>query len=298
VVSNKLTKIDGIIGPNGEKMDEKLNTSEFKQTADSFSLCTTTYASGQASDAERNAKNAAQGYANTAENNAKEHADDVGDDIKTRLYQTGILIDGNNRKIELQADHTVFKSSAGDNAKIWLDATDGSLHAVDGNFSGTITSTNGMISSFIIKEHELYGYNGSIYLEGGTANNTYQLTSRGASDLRGLKLSGSPYADFGIISDSDSSSYIDKVHWQGSLIIATGAVVLPSWPPAGWVFFMKVCRDTTVSVANPSRMRIYRASGDVVTSMDADYRSLIFIKLGNMSFGGSTFDTWCEFYCG
>ena len=149
VVSNKLTKIDGIIGPNGEKMDEKLNTSEFKQTADSFSLCTTTYASNQASDAERNAKNAAQGYANTAENNAKEHADDVGDDIKTRLYQTGILIDGNNRKIELQADHTVFKSSSGDNKKIWIDATDGTLHAVNGHFSGDVTASSGSITGNI-----------------------------------------------------------------------------------------------------------------------------------------------------
>ena len=93
-------------------------------------------------------------------------------------------------------------------------------------------------------------------------------------------------------------SYADKVYHQQSLVMAFGAVVLPTWPPKGWIFFIKVCRDTTVSVANPSRMRIYRAGGDVVTSMDADYRSLIFIKLGDMTFDGSTYDTWCEFYCG
>jgi len=290
------TKIDGIIGQNGEKVvssqefgdykqsasenyaslqrevNGKLNTSEFKQTADSFSLCTTT----QASD----------------------YATGVGNDIKTRLSQTGILIDGNNRKIELQADHTVFKSSAGDNAKIWIDTNDGSLHAVDGDFSGKITSQSGHIGGFGINKYELYGYNGSIWLEGGDPDHQFNLVNNGASSLKGIQLGTSSYAGNQIIPDSDRLPYTDRVYHQQSLVIASGAVVLPTWPPKGWIFFIKVCSDTTVSVANPSRMRIYRAGGDVVTSMDADYKSLMFVKLGNMNFNGNVYDTWCEFYCG
>jgi len=255
------------------EVNGKLNTSEFKQTADSFSLCTTT----QASD----------------------YATGVGNDIKTRLSQTGILIDGNNRKIELQADHTVFKSSAGDNAKIWIDTTDGSLHAVDGSFSGKVTANSGRIGGFTIDSNgqDIYSDQACITCQGSN-NSGRTMWIKGHLDARGIRFSESPYSGYDIISDSDRTDLSYKVYMQSSLIIASSAVVLPTWPPTGWVFYIKVCRDTTVSVANPSRMRIYRAGGDVVTSMDADYRSLMFVKLGNMNFNGNVYDTWCEFYCG
>lgn len=291
--TQQFTKITGIIGQNGEKVvssqefgeykqsasenyaslqrevNGKLNTSEFKQTADSFSLCTTT----QASD----------------------YATGVGTDIKTRLSQTGILIDGNNRKIELQADHTVFKSSAGDNAKIWIDATDGTLHAVDGNFSGTITSTSGTIASFIIREHELYGYNGSIYLEGG--GSTYQLTSRGASDIRGLKFSASGYSDNDIILDSDQSSLDYKIGQQSSLIISTTSrITLPSWPPVGWVFFIVPLNGTTVAVSNPSTMKIRAGDGEYKTESNIAGHQCIYVKVGQVRHDGRVDECWAEWY--
>ena len=60
--------------------------------------------------------------------------------IEGKLYNTGINIQGNNRTIKLLADKVNFYDSTGTNLnpKIWLDPTTGALHAVDGNFDGTV----------------------------------------------------------------------------------------------------------------------------------------------------------------
>ena len=286
VVSNKLTKIDGIIGPNGEKMDEKLNTSEFKQTADSFSLCTTTYASNQASDAERNAKNAAQGYANSAENNAKNHADGVVDDIKTNLSEAGITITANPPQIKLIAGKTIFCNSSGDDAGFVEITNDGKIKAKDGEFSGKIEANQGWIGNFQIESNNLVSYNCGMMLTGTPPSNfdNNLLLVRGRADMWALTL-GEGY----LTSDPYNCS---------SFCVAFKNVTLPKWPTKGFVYFVKDMKGCRASVENPSNMRIIHGNGDNSTYTDMEGRSYIYVKLGGVIIDGTTYDCWGEWYCG
>lgn len=89
--------------------------------------------------------------------------------VEHDLLQTGIDI--THQKITLRADQVVFSNSAGTATdKIWIDATHGTLHAVDGHFSGEITATTGTIGGFVIdsdsirSENSMVGlYSGSVY---------------------------------------------------------------------------------------------------------------------------------------
>ena len=56
--------------------------------------------------------------------------------VITKLGETGIKIDGNNRKIELRGDKVKFLNNAGTvDDKIWIDPTTGALHAKNGFFT-------------------------------------------------------------------------------------------------------------------------------------------------------------------
>ena len=68
--------------------------------------------------------------------------------VEHDLLQTGIDI--THQKITLRADQVVFASSNGVSGKIWIDATYGTLHAVDGHFSGIIEANGGTIGGFKI----------------------------------------------------------------------------------------------------------------------------------------------------
>ena len=68
--------------------------------------------------------------------------------VEHDLLQTGIDI--THQKITLRADQVVFASSNGVSGKIWIDATDGSLHAINGHFSGIIEANGGTIGGFEI----------------------------------------------------------------------------------------------------------------------------------------------------
>ena len=60
-------------------------------------------------------------------------------------------IDIKNGTIMLMGDKVTFSDSNGTNTgNIWIDSTDGTLHAVNGNFSGTISSNSGNIGAMSI----------------------------------------------------------------------------------------------------------------------------------------------------
>lgn len=69
----------------------------------------------------------------------------TADEIEALVNDTGVDI--TNKNINLYADKVKFyknkaSATAGDAAKIWIDGGDGSLHAVDGNFEGTVRAKN------------------------------------------------------------------------------------------------------------------------------------------------------------
>ena len=82
----------------------------------------------------------------------------TADEIEALVEDTGVDI--THGKINLYADKVKFyknkaSAQAGDTAKIWIDGTDGSLHAVDGNFSGKVTASDGEIGGFKISSNEI-----------------------------------------------------------------------------------------------------------------------------------------------
>ena len=67
--------------------------------------------------------------------------------VEHDLLQTGIDI--THQRITLRADQVVFASSNGVSGKIWIDATDGTLHAINGHFSGIIEANGGTFRGLI-----------------------------------------------------------------------------------------------------------------------------------------------------
>lgn len=88
--------------------------------------------------------------------------------VEHDLSQTGIDI--LHQKIVLRADQVVFASSTGTTGKIWIDATDGSLHAIDGHFSGEITASTGSIGGFIIDSDAIRSSNSMVGLYSGATH--------------------------------------------------------------------------------------------------------------------------------
>ena len=73
----------------------------------------------------------------------KQTSDSIDLSVTSKLGEAGINIAGSDRSVNLYADKVKFyknkaSATAGDPAKIWIDGGDGSLHAVDGNFSGRL----------------------------------------------------------------------------------------------------------------------------------------------------------------
>ena len=72
-------------------------------------------------------------------------ADNIQLFVTQGLSNTGIDI--TNGTIKLQANKVTFCDANGGNTdKIWIDSTNGTLHAVNGHFSGEITATSGSIT--------------------------------------------------------------------------------------------------------------------------------------------------------
>ena len=79
----------------------------------------------------------------------------MADEIELLVQDTGVDI--TNGKINLYADKVKFyknkaSATAGDPAKIWIDGSKGTLHAVDGEFEGTVKATSGRVNSLYIGE--------------------------------------------------------------------------------------------------------------------------------------------------
>ncbi len=87
-------------------------------------------------------------------------ANDIDMVITNKLGETGIKIDGNNRSIELLGDKVTFQNSAGTliTPNVWIDPTDGSLHAVNGVFQGFVRKSKTIITTDNYSQYvKMYG---------------------------------------------------------------------------------------------------------------------------------------------
>ena len=109
---------------------------------------------------------ASTGYVNTTANNVK-----AG--IKSDLGDTGIDIDAET--IKLKGNKVTFTNTAGTvSGKIYIDATTGTLHATNGDFSGKVTATEGSIGGFSIGTKTLSNtaYDASINIQNAASSPT------------------------------------------------------------------------------------------------------------------------------
>ena len=86
----------------------------------------------------------------TTESYVNQKANEIDEGIRDDLGDTGINI--KSGEIKLKANKVNFYDSTGTNlnSKIWIDPTDGTLHAVDGEFEGKVTADEGEIGGFEI----------------------------------------------------------------------------------------------------------------------------------------------------
>jgi hypothetical protein len=158
------------------KTQGMVTTSTFKQTADSFSLCTTTQASDYASDA--------------------------ADGVEKKLKETGIIIDGNNREVKLIAGKVSFCDSSGSKKSYVQITNDGKIKATDVDLTGKITATSGSFKGSI--EASSGSITGDITIGSGNNRITIQPLSDGARLLGQTKVSGSWDNRMGLGYDSSS----------------------------------------------------------------------------------------------
>lgn len=114
----------------------------------------------------------------------KQTADNIQLLVKQGLSNTGIDI--TNGTIKLQANKVTFCDSNGGNTdKIWIDPTNGTLHAVDGHFSGEITATSGSIGGFGITGSQISSLNNNIILssDGSATLGGFKVATNGTASL-------------------------------------------------------------------------------------------------------------------
>jgi len=108
-------------------------------------------------------------------------------DYTEGLTRAGINI--GNGTVNLYGDKVIFSDREGGNTdKIWIDPDDGTLNAVDGNFSGKITATSGTVGGMKIDENKITGTkdNSMVTIEPGTVQianpaNTQQVITLNAA---------------------------------------------------------------------------------------------------------------------
>ena len=111
-------------------------------------------------------------------------ADNIQLFVTHGLSNTGIDI--TNGTIKLQADKVTFCDANGENTdKIWIDPTNGTLHAVDGHFSGEITATSGSIGGFGITGSQISSLNNNIILksDGSATLGGFKVATNGTASL-------------------------------------------------------------------------------------------------------------------
>ena len=141
------------------------------------------------------------------------------------LGYTGIDIE--NKRITLSGDMVTFTNNAGeDDGKIWIDPSTGTLHAVDGSFSGTVSGISGSFGNLYCENDDDVLFIGSnSYFNGvwGTVNNTL------AFQYGGKRKTESGGAEYGVghivmckIGISDGQLYMSTELNSESIVLKKG----------------------------------------------------------------------------
>lgn len=287
-ISSELETVDGKFGNYYTKVETSdlvsqristatqgmVTTSNFQQTASSFSLVTETTAQGYANTAESNAKNAAQGYANTAENNAKTaaqgYADDAEDNIKDALKsKTGIDIDGTAGSIVMYADKVTFKDSH-NNGSIYFDNDDNEFKFIgkiqaNGGFDISTTTAN---SNFNV---DVTG-TASISADGGTTIGKYGNTT---TTIRGkyVSIDGSTS-----VSVSGNTTFNNQATFDGQVNLNSSAYRKVTIN--GVTYTVKIgdrlCRQASGTIS--SLDEIVMATGNITLPSVSDYKHITIVN--------------------
>lgn len=229
------------------------------------------------------------------ESYVKQEADSVRVGIVDDLGDTGIDIE--NGTIKLKGNNVTFTNSAGTaSGKIWIDPSNGTLHATDGDFSGYVNASSGKIGALSI------GYNtdgdtrldGAIRFNNGDSNKQAVTVEAGA-DLWGILSLG--MTNPGLVSDSYYNQYgkSKAIEESTPVWIATSDITLPSWCPVGTIVFVVPINSIKVKLANSSN-RILAGSGEIVTESEIGRSHAIYIKTDPINMDGTNRNYWVEWY--
>lgn len=254
-----------------------------------------------------------------SESETVQTAEEIDQRIRDDLGETGINISGPTKTINLQADRVTFTNSTGTvNDKIWIDPTYGTLHAVDGYFSGTLSSGTTMADAIYTAQEHLeigqsypdYGtWRGIAARYKDTYNNwtdaaTFGARYQSSNDLvyGYVLLTNNDNKENRVILDgywgsvSAKSYKITPTNYGGSSktlnksqshFVAFGdcaTVNLPSSPEAGEIHIIRNARTSDITInSNSNTFKISTWDNDAVSSFTIPRRYTVFLF-----FDGST----------
>lgn len=277
--------------------DGMVTTSNFKQTADGFSLITST---------------TAQNMANTAESNAKNYADNEVDDLEEEVYgnlsQVGIDIDGANKSITLYGDKVSFVTSSGDAANI-------SFNTEHNTFKiGGFYIDNGSIRT----NWDVSGTKGAIYISSSTGEIYCTGDSTVGGTLTAKDLSVTRTTELKNLSVSNTATFNGATTFKGEVAInrgnalhangdchfggalKTASFTLPTSPSHGQtIFFKGMGADITISTQGHAIISDSDNSVWVAKNSSGDFKKWSGILMFDAyhSVTGSDGGCWVWFKC-
>ena len=303
---SSIRSINGVVY-NSDGSVAVVKHSEFTMTDSGFTfmnkqMASTGYASGQATSA-----------ANGVEN---------------KLKETGIIIDGNNRRIDLIGGKVRVLNSSEQAVGNVVFNSDGTITATNVDLSGKITASDGAIGGFKITSntlgHEDFSSNeGWAYLKsyGYLSVNKRESALSYSADIyggaricAGTGVNASSSGNRVIVGDSDVNIYggivrigedaNDNVSLKGNvqvngyppvtrtMIYAHGQQALPNLNNVedGHMVFCKSDNGSDLILTGVIMFADSRGTG---TSLNIGDKSMIFVKMGGIST-----NYWVQFYCG
>lgn len=236
----------------------------------------------------------------------------IDNSVISPLGRTGINI--GQETITLKGNKVTFANTAGDvSGKIWIDPSDGTLHANNGHFDGEVTAMSGKIGGFLIDGNNLIGESNA-YIRAWVDGYQYAILGDSNAELsvrndrgKGVYVYTQGSSSVGLQIDTGAgsgkaievlrgnSSFGGDLSVGGSLIASgstktgSGSYRLPTNPTEGQIVFVKGTSGGITVRASYSHMIMHADSHDTSLELDIGDRSTIFVCMNGY---------WVQFYCG